>query len=185
MSQFSKEQNNKFPGVRLYDLNQSMLTPLWKGAGMPYIQIVHGSDTPYIFGGLFPEGEISEDDMRLANRITGALINFAYTGNPASDKEDNQWPEICGSASNGCAASDTKVHVLGGPHGDGAANIFDPYWNLEDMQEEFGFKIQMGDMAHMEAMKSPAYGKRNREIQREKLVARCEVINGLAERLGV
>jgi hypothetical protein len=32
--------------IYLYILNQSMLTPLWKGAGMPYIGVSHGSGNP-------------------------------------------------------------------------------------------------------------------------------------------
>lgn len=37
MSRQSKALDPTFSGVRLYDLNQSMLTPMFKGAGMPYM----------------------------------------------------------------------------------------------------------------------------------------------------
>jgi hypothetical protein len=38
-----QQQSSDFQGVRVYALNQSMLTPLWKGAGMPYVSVSHGS----------------------------------------------------------------------------------------------------------------------------------------------
>lgn len=37
MSRQSKILDPTFPGIRLYDLNQSMLTSMFKGAGMPYM----------------------------------------------------------------------------------------------------------------------------------------------------
>lgn len=37
MSRQSKALDPTFSGIRLYDLNQSMLTPMFKGAGMPYM----------------------------------------------------------------------------------------------------------------------------------------------------
>jgi hypothetical protein len=43
MSKQSHDLGLESHGVRLYALNQSMLTPLWKGAGMPYVGVSHGS----------------------------------------------------------------------------------------------------------------------------------------------
>jgi hypothetical protein len=43
MSRQSHDIGSDSQGVRLYALNQSMLTPLWKGAGMPYVGVSHGS----------------------------------------------------------------------------------------------------------------------------------------------
>lgn len=71
-----------FDGVRLYNLNQSVLAPLWKGVGMLYIGVAHGSDTNYIFNGVFPEGEMIKEDTRLSQEFTRNFINFAHTGNP-------------------------------------------------------------------------------------------------------
>ncbi|RYP39193.1 hypothetical protein DL767_002301 [Monosporascus sp. MG133] len=95
MSRQSKAIDSTFPGVRLYDLNQSMLTSMFKGAGMPYLGVCHGSDTNYIFNGLFPEGEVREADQKLSTSIAASFINFAYTGSPVNpdDEDFRSWPE--------------------------------------------------------------------------------------------
>jgi hypothetical protein len=48
--------------VRLYDLNQTMLTPLLRMGGMSYAGAIHGSDANFPFNGLFLEGTVSEED---------------------------------------------------------------------------------------------------------------------------
>jgi hypothetical protein len=35
------KSNPDLSNVRFFDLNQSMLTPMWKGAGMPYVGVSH------------------------------------------------------------------------------------------------------------------------------------------------
>lgn len=66
ISRQSKEQDPNFAGVRLYDLNQSMLTPMFRGAGMPWLGVVHGSDLDYLYTNLFPKDQMSEDDRQLS-----------------------------------------------------------------------------------------------------------------------
>jgi hypothetical protein len=86
--------NPGFNGVRLYDLNQSMLTPMFKAVGMPYLGIAPGSDTNYIFNGIFPEGEISPEDQLYSESFAKSLIDFATTGEPSSisiEKESQSW----------------------------------------------------------------------------------------------
>ncbi|KAF7901274.1 hypothetical protein EAF00_003495 [Botryotinia globosa] len=86
-----------FTGVRLYDLNQSALTPLWKSAGMPCVKVSHGSDNNYLFNGVLPEGQLTEEDEEISEMIARSLVNFAYAGNPInislSQKQFNEWPE--------------------------------------------------------------------------------------------
>ncbi|TGO55625.1 hypothetical protein BCON_0089g00210 [Botryotinia convoluta] len=83
-----------FMGVRLYDLNQSALTPLWKGAGMPYVKVSHGSDNNYLFNGVFPKGQLTEEDNEISEMMARSLVNFAYTGNPISTSlSQNQFAE--------------------------------------------------------------------------------------------
>ncbi|CAJ2500563.1 Uu.00g034160.m01.CDS01 [Anthostomella pinea] len=95
MSRQSKALDPSFPGVRLYDLNQSMLTPMIAAIGMPYMGACHGSDSHYILNGLFPEGEVSESDQILSRSMAGSFINFAYNGDPAfaGDEHLDSWPE--------------------------------------------------------------------------------------------
>lgn len=55
----------------------------------------HGSDTNYIYNGLFPEGQMSENDQDLSRTLTEALICFASTMNPKGPglKSSDYWPE--------------------------------------------------------------------------------------------
>ncbi|KAI0965413.1 alpha/beta-hydrolase [Xylaria arbuscula] len=53
-----------FPGVYHYVLNQSMITPLFHAAGMPYL------------------GAISESDANVSDTLIMSFLNFAYTGQP-------------------------------------------------------------------------------------------------------
>lgn len=82
ISRQSKAQDPSFPGVRLYDLNQSMMTPMFRGAGMPWLGAVHGSDLDYFYNNQTPRESMSEDDQRLSDYLLASFINFAYTGNP-------------------------------------------------------------------------------------------------------
>jgi len=59
----------------------SVLVQLWKVAGIPYIQISHGSDTNYIFDGVFPEGDLGGPDSELSKMFTRSLISLAFTCN--------------------------------------------------------------------------------------------------------
>ncbi|KAK3384842.1 Alpha/Beta hydrolase protein [Podospora didyma] len=85
----------KWPGSP--NLNQTMLPPLFKSVGMPYLGVPHGSDMNYIMNGVFPEiPEIPDPDKKLTNAMAGAFIQLAYTGSPVyDDGSDNgfaAWP---------------------------------------------------------------------------------------------
>ncbi|KAK3399801.1 Alpha/Beta hydrolase protein [Sordaria brevicollis] len=148
LSRGSYAEDEGFAGVRLYTLNQSMLTPLFKGAGMPYLGAVHGSDTNYIFNGVFPEfgDACSDDDQKLAREMAGAFVRFAATGNPSPEtkKEDTRqggcednsdgwkWPEAFGGPEIEDNVEMIKsleelqgvnVHVIGGPVGTGSCKV--------------------------------------------------------------
>jgi carboxylesterase type B len=81
----TRESGDKaFDGVRFYQFIQTLSTPLWIGAGMPWVGVNHGADAPYIFNGHYTKGEVALSDQNLAERISRGLITFAYTGNPVS-----------------------------------------------------------------------------------------------------
>jgi carboxylesterase type B len=166
---FGRVMHNHGPGVRLYALNQSMLTPLFEAAGMSYLGVAHGSDTNYIFNGIFPEGEISEADLKLSRTMTEALIRFAATSDPNDPKSGEEWPEAFGEQR-------LSVQIIGGPLGTGAGLL------------ELGEKGRDGGMLkgfEMGAMESVVGRKRSEVLAREKLLARCEFVNSLMEKLGV
>ncbi|KAK6220780.1 hypothetical protein LQW54_001972 [Pestalotiopsis sp. IQ-011] len=170
LSSQSRAIDPAFSGIRLYDLNQSMLTPMFKAIGMPYVQTCHGSDTHYIFNGLFPEGEVSESDQKLSTSLSKSFINFAYTGNPtyADDEHFKSWPESF-PESHGKGYSRCAKGKHQSPDGD-----------LENyMQQPLGDRFEYGEM------KSARDQERARLLENEKLLERCAFIGGLAEKLAV
>lgn len=197
-----------FSDVRLYDLNQSTLTPLWKAAGMPYIGVSHGSDTNYIFNGVFPEGKLSDEDRKLAESFTRALVSFAYTGDPvdrahSSGATIETWPAAYPEGSSGGAdtiPSSLNIEVIGGPYGTGPATLMKGSPRSEaagDAVMEGSGSGSIGKMQHVvadvfgsfkamgSAVRPERQGQRQRQIERERLFERCAYISSLAETLGV
>ncbi|OTA99106.1 hypothetical protein M426DRAFT_68444 [Hypoxylon sp. CI-4A] len=191
ISRQSKVLDPDFAGVRVYDLNQSMMAPLFKGAGMPYIKVAHGSDTNYIFNGLYPEGTISEEDQELSKSMTTAFINFAYTGNPTTSKDEHffNWPESLPESTEledslESGPSTLKVYVIGGPHGSGSAKVTSEDANTYSAGQQ-GVQQPLLNTGKYTEMECKVAQARKREIQREKLLERCAFIGTLSEKLGV
>lgn len=184
-----------FTGVRLYDLNKSALTPLWKGAGMPYVKASHGSDNNYLFNGVFPEGQLTEEDNEMSEMMARNLVNFAYTGNPIntslSQKQFDEWPESYDKIGMGDAQLESfKIQVIGGPHGTGHVILTDEN-NSDSMKrnlenENIGTWQQVLSGAdEFRSMGSVKEAERKRLIEGEKLFGRCKYINSLADTLDV
>lgn len=186
MAKHSHALDSNFPGVHLYALNQSMLTPLWKGAGMPHISVSHGSDHNYIFGGHFLGGEVSPADQELSEIFVKSFVNFAYTGDlsVAGSGGFDDWPAV--GSEEGSIPEEIPLQVIGGRLGSGSCQV---------RAEEHGHKMSMSgeDTAqqvmreHVEyaGMKSKAEALRLQQLEREKLIKRCAFVNTLAETLGV
>ncbi|OTA82015.1 hypothetical protein M434DRAFT_37307 [Hypoxylon sp. CO27-5] len=193
MSRQSKALDPNFPGVRVYDLNQTVLAPLLASAGMPYLGACHGSDTNYIFNGVFPEGKMSESDQLLSESMAGSFINFAYTGDPtyAGDVHFNLWPESfpeteqLSENSDEHLPSSMNLQLIGGPLGTGYSTLKakDAYAKLDasfgTVQEPLGQAVEFGEM------QSKTSQKRKQVLEREKLLERCAFIDSLSEKLGV
>jgi hypothetical protein len=195
MSKRSYDLNLEFPGIRLYTLNQSMLTPLWKGAGMPYVGIAHGSDTNYIFNGLFPEGQVSKEDQQLSKTVTEAFIRFASTGNPNNQESDEYetWSEAFPKPGEQIGQSTLQrllVQVIGGPLGTGATYPLREHSDMsvssvhDTLNSESGAQ-QILKGFEIGAMFSKASHLRSEVLAREKLLERCAFVNSLSEKLGV
>ncbi len=186
----SRDLDSEFPGAWLYVLNQTMYEALWKSTGTPYLGVCHGSDTNYIFNGLFLEGEVSAKDKRLSNQFTESFINFAYTGNPNTEDLEG-WPtasHMQSFAEETSSLHNIHVQVIGGPFGTGPATVdfsasdpdnFELFAanNRQDQQHLQGY--QMGSASLATGL------KRTELLAREKLKDRCTVISSLAEKLGV
>ncbi|PQE07710.1 Carboxylesterase type B protein [Rutstroemia sp. NJR-2017a BVV2] len=188
-----KDMNPEFSGVRLYNLNQSTLAPLWRGAGMPYVRVSHGSDTNYIFNGVCPELELSREDRELSELFARSLVNFAYTGIPISQsterKQFEEWPESYGMFGVGEANQvpephELNIQVIGGPYGTGSVHLTE--------QAESGATPEVGTMQQVLAdpvtfgsIDSFHAHERKRQMEQEKLFQRCAYINSLAETLDV
>ncbi|KAI1417253.1 alpha/beta-hydrolase [Hypoxylon sp. FL1857] len=193
MSRQSKALDPAFPGVRVYDLNQSMLASLLAAAGMPYLGTCHGSDTNYIFNGVFPEGQISGSDQQLSESMAGSFINFAYTGDPtyAGDVHFDSWPEsfpeVDGLSEDidGHLPSSMNLQLIGGPLGTGHSVLRIKQSDTEfpaslgTMQKPLGQGVEFGEM------ESAVPQRRQLLLEREKLLERCAFIDSLSEKLGV
>jgi hypothetical protein len=194
MSRQSQSTNMQHSEVYLYVLNQSMLTPLWKGAGMPHIKVSHGSDTNYIFNGLFPEGQVSEDDEKLSREFSVAFINFANSGIP-SEVDTGSWPEAFSQNDTAPMRSTPRsltLQVVGGPYGTGSALLgFEKL--LDEGREEQVLEFGEGLTGEQEVlpglsfgtMSSPSARLRKKVLNQEQLLRRCEFLNSLSEKLGV
>ncbi|ATZ51933.1 hypothetical protein BCIN_07g04790 [Botrytis cinerea B05.10] len=184
-----------FTGVRIYDLNQSALTPLWKGAGMPYVKVSHGSDNNYLFNGVFPEGQLTEEDNEMSEMMARSLVNFAHTGNPISQtisrKQFDEWPESYDKIeTENTPLESFKIQVIGGPLGTGPVILTDgddQDGNERKLENEnIGIWQQVLSGAdEFGSMGSRENSERKRLIEQEKLFQRCKYINSLADTLDV
>ncbi|KAI0398710.1 Alpha/Beta hydrolase protein, partial [Xylaria palmicola] len=68
-----------FSGVYHYVLNQSMIAPLFRETGMPYLGTIHGSDMDYLYNNIFPRDKISESDSHLSDTFIKSFVSFAHT----------------------------------------------------------------------------------------------------------
>ncbi|KAI9691018.1 MAG: hypothetical protein M1822_008638 [Bathelium mastoideum] len=192
-----------FSSVRLYDLNQSVLNPMWNMAGMPYVGVSHGSDTNYIFDGIFPEGTLGEDDIELSEAFTRSLIHFAYTGNPSSTNSFKDWPPAYENFDIDATAEAPRgfnLLIIGGPLGSAAVSISvsDEATKQQsvdepgdDGHEEFKLNDHVGkmqqvldDVVGFGGMGSAESASLKKHIEHQKLLQRCGFINTLDEILG-
>jgi hypothetical protein len=179
-----------FAGVRLYMLNQSMLTPLFHSAGMPYVGTCHGSDTSYIFNGVFPEGEVSEADAKLSRAMAGSFIHFAHTGNPegehGADNESHKgpslgaWPEAFAEP----GGKSVNVLVIGGPLGTGSCCVKADEGAESEGMGQMQIPLGGGGVGQFGEMDTKADEERRRQLERERLLRRCGFINMLSGKLG-
>ncbi|POS76103.1 hypothetical protein DHEL01_v205498 [Diaporthe helianthi] len=195
ISRQSKEQDPSFGGVRLYDLNQSMLTPMFHGAGMPWLGAIHGSDLDYLFNNVVSKEQMSDQDRRLAEHLQSSFINFAYTGDPNEESargESLLWPEafeetgeIIDLSHENPSCSSLDVQVIGGPLGTGSCHLAADVHRTEDLNKHQGTPQQpLVDSVQYGEMGSGASQERQKMLDNEKLIERCIFINSLAERLG-
>lgn len=195
VSQQSKQKDPSFAGVRLYDLNQSMLTPMFHGAGMPWLGAIHGSDLDYLFNNVFSKDGMSEHDRRLSDHLQASFINFAYTGDPNQGTVidgASPWSEAFSEAgedtaghpeTSGC--SDINLQVFGGPLGPGGCHLTTGPHETVDLDEQQGdLQSPLIDSVQYGEMGSGVSQEKQKVLEHEKLIERCAFINNLAEKLG-
>ncbi|KAL1613155.1 hypothetical protein SLS60_001387 [Paraconiothyrium brasiliense] len=185
MTRQTRLEKGDWSGVRLYDLNQTMLTPLLKMGGMPYAGAIHGSDSNYIFNGHFLELPVEEEDKKLSREFSTAFINFAYTGNPSfGETTGEEWVSAFGDVidfETKDGPQEISVEVIGGPYGSGLVTLKS---HLSVAQGETLEQQVMNDGTEYVAMQSPASEIKKAQLGKEKLFERCAYINTLAEKLG-
>ncbi|KAK4170119.1 hypothetical protein QBC43DRAFT_328783 [Cladorrhinum sp. PSN259] len=173
MAKYSDEKENA--SVYVYALNQSMLTPIFRGvAGMPYMGVPHGSDTNYLFNGVFPEGEISEDDQKLSREFAASFIEFAWTGRPGSFGSDGKWPEAFSEDGEEEKEESFNLLVVGGPWGTGNVKVKRKVRSgskVEGLAEMDSVDLE-SPQATIEEMGSRKCEERKRQVERERLLER-------------
>lgn len=186
MNKQSQHVNPNFPGTRLYTLNQSMLAPLFRGAGMPYLGVAHGSDTNYIFNGVFPEGQVSEDDMALSRKMTEMLVRFAATGDPNEPGlgREEYWSQAFQDD------GDVQLQVIGGPLGTGPVRLVGRENGARNASLYADDIVADGTQQIIQGYQVGEMGSRTSQLRhdllaREKLFERCTFVNSLSEKLGV
>ncbi|KUI68142.1 hypothetical protein VM1G_04568 [Cytospora mali] len=198
ISRQSRSLDANFAGVRPYDLNQSMLTPMFKAMGMSYVGTPHGSDYHYISNGVFPKGQVSEEDKVLSESMAASFIHFAYTGNPSipNEKGFGSWPEAFpgeqdmkdGQHSDMKGPSIINIQLIGGPLGTGPCQLGVEVESakLPEHDDAGSMQIPLGvDGVEFGVMESAIFEARKRELERQRLLERCAFINTLAEKLDI
>ncbi|KAI1122056.1 alpha/beta-hydrolase [Nemania abortiva] len=188
MARQSQEKEG-FAGVYHYALNQSMVAPLFRAAGMPWLGTVHGSDLDYLYNNIFPRGHLSEEDRELSDTMISYFVNFAYTGRPGGEGHP-PWPEsFQGWDGLRAGSPDTfNLQVMGGPLGTGAVRLTK---RSSQSVTEGQYKDTLGSMQiplgddHIkyDEMGSLVDQQRQRELQREDIFERCSFIKSLAKKL--
>ncbi|KAJ4419064.1 hypothetical protein N0V82_005187 [Gnomoniopsis sp. IMI 355080] len=196
ISRQSKKKDPNFPGVRLYNLNQSMLTPMFRDAGMPWLGAVHGSDLDYLHNNLFPKSSISEVDRQLSKHLLASFINFAYTGSPNDDTAVTgaslQWPESFPDAEDKLSdsaktseISSFNLQIIGGPLGTGNCYLATDADDIRSLDgQDASQQMPLADTMHYEEMGSKTSHGRQNALEEEKLIKRCAFINSLSAKLG-
>ncbi|KAI0024063.1 Alpha/Beta hydrolase protein [Xylariomycetidae sp. FL0641] len=187
----SKALDPMFPGVWHYDLNQSTVTPMFHGAGMPWLGAVHGSDMDYFYNNMLSFEQLSEEDQHVSTTMLTSLLTFAYAGHPGDGND--RWPETfvdapglpAGEESRGEGLLGMNLQLIGGPYGTGTAHIggvsklvFSGS-QMGDMQNPLDSGVQYAEMDSAESQ------QRSDLLQQEKLLERCAFISTLSEKLGI
>ncbi|RWA10711.1 hypothetical protein EKO27_g4386 [Xylaria grammica] len=165
-----------FSGAYHYVLNQSMVTPLFHAAGMPYLGTVHGSDMDYLYNNMFPRDQMSESDLHVSDTLITSFVNFAYTGQPNGEGLP-PWPRsLLGIANRQTlqAQSDGPqsfgLRVLGGPLGNGVARVVRRPVSSAAGEQEGTMQIPLGDNVQYGEMEFHIFQDRQREVDRENLL---------------
>ena len=98
--------------------------------GIPQRHVGHLSDIPYMLNlDVAGGGDNSPAQQKLSSLVSGSAAAFAYTGDPTNSQAQvlQNWP----TAWSGLSAEAMKdefpaqmdIYVIGGPHGEGVAQI--------------------------------------------------------------
>ena len=149
--------------VRLYEMNQTKLGPIYAYMGVPEWRVAHLSDIPYLMNeNVAAGGDNSPAQQELSAQLSGSVAAFAWTGDPTAAaakgaKGLKDWPVAFGKGQQG--PEKVKVFVVGGEQGSGAATA------------------TTGGGSEG--------SKRDKAVAREKVIERCAFINSITQEIGV
>jgi hypothetical protein len=190
MTKHTRVIDPEYDGTRLYVFNQTMLGLFWNASGMPHVGVAHASDINYIFDGVFPEGNLTSEDVKLSELMSRGLINFAYTGNPNEpDSYAAEWPSAYLESKSKFDLSKIIINVLGGPYGGGSVTVYENGTAYSAQEAKIDDGVQgAGNMKQVLSdvkFRSNTSEIRDRLVRKEKLLERCAYVRSLAEALGV
>lgn len=150
--------------VRLYEMNQTKLGPIYAYMGVHEWRVAHLSDIPYLMNeDVAAGGDNSPARRELSAQLSGSVAAFAWTGDPTAAtaakgaKALNDWPVAFGKGEKG--PEKLKVYIIGGEEGSGAATAT--------------------------AAGGIEGSRRDKAVAWEKLVERCSFINSITEEIVV
>ena len=162
-------QYHRFGGndLRLYEMNQTKFSPVFKYMGVPEWHVSHLSDIPYLMNeDVTAGGDNSAAQRELSALLSGSVAAFAYSGNPAISRSRTfkDWPVAYTQLDRHTVANEYPANldllVIGGPYGSGPAHVA-PAASARDVSE------------------------RERALAGQKLIERCSFINSIHEEIGV
>lgn len=116
-SLYTISMNHKYSGSNssnyVYALNQTAFAQVLEESGVPFFQVPHFSDVPYVFNQIktrFASFDNSTSDARLGSEMSASWASFATSGDPSQGRGTlPHWSDAVSSNNT------LSVQVIGGP----------------------------------------------------------------------
>ncbi|THV00531.1 alpha/beta-hydrolase [Dendrothele bispora CBS 962.96] len=109
------------PPIFVYEINQTIHTPILESIGLSGLGVIHTSELPYVFANFTPynlTGAIrpTTSDFALLTQVSRSWSTFANVGVPSLPDNDSALQSWEPSFRSGETALDASLYVIGGSH---------------------------------------------------------------------